>query len=536
MPQPSAHKRGPVRGIGWLVPVERRDLWGRMCRTSNWTSDRAADRALMDWRNMPCEIEHKEFLKKFSDCMLQWVFEGVNRKEPVTRWRESNHLKELLELKLQDLPQSQERILKISKDVFRYSIKSGHPYVFSQLFSGLDPYGLAGQWLTDLLSVSMHTYETTPILTLMEKTLIQKLSSMFFIDNDASDITGEGLFCPGGAFANGMAINLARFWSTSNIKKHGHPGSKLVFFVSEDAHRSISRWASICGLGDNSVLLIRTDYLGRMDTRDLEAKILDEREKGNHGFMVCATAGTLVLGAFDPLVEIARICEKFNMWMHVDAAWGGGVIFSGKYGGLLRGISRADSITFNPHNLLGVSPQCCVLLTRHSDVVKRVNIQEALESSQNDKYDIDFDDIGLQGGQRPDILKFWFMWLAKGSLGFEKHVNHLMALAASFKEKIEKREGFQLVTQPCFINVCFWYIPPNLRGQESVKGFEKLLDKVAPKLKEMMTKRGSLMMSCQPLRNQPNFFRFIVQNSGVEMQDLNYILNELENLGSYLVH
>lgn len=136
----------------------------------------------------------------------------------------------------------------------------------------------------------------------------------------------------------------------------------------------------------------------------------------NHFNKIHYVSGTTVLGAFDPLVELAEICEKFNMWLHVDAAWGGGLIFSKKYSGLLRGIERADSITFNPHKLLAVPQQCSLLLTKHSEILNAAHSKEASYLFQKDKFypkDLDPGDKYLQCGRKPDVLKFWFMWQAK---------------------------------------------------------------------------------------------------------------------------
>ena len=126
--------------------------------------------------------------------------------------------------------------------------------------------------------------------------------------------------------------------------------------------------------------------------------------------------GTTVLGAFDLLIEIADICQEFDMWLHVDAAWGGGLIFSKKHNVLLRGIQRADSILFNPHKLLAVPQQCSLLLTKHKNIFKEAHSKQAPYLFQKDKFysrDLDVGDKYLQCGRRPDVLKFWFMWQAK---------------------------------------------------------------------------------------------------------------------------
>ncbi|KAG9434168.1 cysteine sulfinic acid decarboxylase [Apis mellifera carnica] len=486
---------------------------------------------MSDWQSIPCVERHKQFLEKITAILIDSAFESVSRENPVLRWREPNHLQNIINFNLQEQPHNQDDLLEIATKVFKYSVKTGHPYFMNQLFSGLDPYGLVGQWLTDILNSSVYTYEVAPVLTLMENTVIKKLLSMFYKDENGSTI-GDGLFCPGGSFANGIAINLARYWFRKKIQNNKNISStNLVLFTSEDAHYSILKWGNVC---DIEVVLIKTDEYGRMDINDLKIKILEEQKKGNYTFSIIATAGTTVLGAFDPLIEIADICEEFNMWLHVDAAWGGGLIFSRKHSVLLRGIQRADSILFNAHKLLAVPQQCSLLLTKHKSIFTEVHSKHVPYLFQKDKFyptDLDVGDKYLQCGRRPDVLKFWFMWQAKGTSGFEKHIDHLMKLSALFKEEVEKRDGFKLVTNPCFINVCFWFIPLTLRIQNSIYDYKKRLHEVAPKLKEKMTKRGSLMINYQSLHEKPNFFRFVIQNSGVDTQDIFYVFDELENLG-----
>ena len=489
---------------------------------------------MSDWRSIPCVERHKEFLEELIAALIGSTFESVSRKNPVARWREPGHLRDIISFDLEEGPRSQDSLLEIAGNVFKYSVKTGHPYFMNQLFSGLDPYGLAGQWLTDALNSSVYTYEVAPVITLMEKTVIKKLLSMFYNDENGTAM-GDGLFCPGGSFANGIAINVARFWFRKKAPADENiPSSKLVLFTSEDAHYSVLKWGDVC---DVEVILIKTDEQGRMAVNDLRANILQQQGKGNYPFSVSATAGTTVLGAFDPLIEIADVCQEFGMWLHVDAAWGGGLIFSRRHSVLLRGIQRADSILFNPHKLLAVPQQCSLLLTRHQNIFKQVHSKQAPYLFQKDKFystDLDVGDKYLQCGRRPDVLKFWFMWQAKGTSGFEKHVDHLMTLSALFKEEVEKRDDFESVADSCFINVCFWFIPPSLRKQRSLYSYKERLNEVAPKLKEKMTKRGSLMINYQPLREKPNFFRFVIQNSGVEIQDIHYVFDELENLGEYM--
>lgn len=140
---------------------------------------------------------------------------------------------------------------------------------------------------------------------------------------------------------------------------------RLVVFTSEDAHYSVKKLAAFLGIGYDNVYLAKVDSRGKMVVSDLEAQIARAIEEGAAPLMVSATAGTTVIGAFDPLKDIAEVCKKYGLWFHVDAAWGGGALVSAAYRGLLDGLHLADSVTWNPHKLLAAPQQCSTLLLRH---------------------------------------------------------------------------------------------------------------------------------------------------------------------------
>lgn len=113
---------------------------------------------------------------------------------------------------------------------------------------------------------------------------------------------------------------------------------KLVLFTSELAHYSTQKMAAFMGIGSENCILVKADINGKMDVEDLEFKIITAIENGSTPFLVTATAGTTVFGAFDPLIPISVLCKKYNLWLHVDAAWGGGALMSKKHRHLLNGI------------------------------------------------------------------------------------------------------------------------------------------------------------------------------------------------------
>lgn len=287
----------------------------------------------------------------------------------------------------------------LCRDVVRLSVKTGHRFFCNQLFGGVDPVGLAGSWVTEALNTSQYTYEVGPVFTLIENVLIEKCLQLFGFPR------GEGIFSAGGSMNNMYAMTLARYRHNPEFKRKGVFGSPpLVAFTSVEAHYSIKKATHWLGLGLDNLRLIATNERGQMCPIALEAAVEEVRGEGRIPFFVNATAGTTVLGAFDDFVEIAEICRRQELWLHVDACLGGSAVLAPvKRDQLLMGINHADSLAWNPHKSLGVPLQCSVLLTRHEGILHKSNSANADYLFQQDKfYDTTYDsgDKSMQCGRK----------------------------------------------------------------------------------------------------------------------------------------
>lgn len=193
---------------------------------------------------------------------------------------------------------------------------TGHPHFFNQLSSGLDIISMAGEWLTATANTNMFTYEIAPVFMLMENVVLTKMREIIGWD------CGDSILAPGGSISNLYAFLAARHRLFPNYKEHGAkclPG-ELVMFTSEQAHYSVKSCAAVAGLGTDNCIMIKSDEGGRMIASELEREIVEHKAKGHIPFFVSATAGTTVLGAFDPLVDIGDICHKHGLWFHVDVS------------------------------------------------------------------------------------------------------------------------------------------------------------------------------------------------------------------------
>uniref|UniRef100_A0A8C4ETV1 Glutamate decarboxylase like 1 n=1 Tax=Dicentrarchus labrax TaxID=13489 RepID=A0A8C4ETV1_DICLA len=446
------------------------------------------------------------------------------RADQVCEWRSPEQLKELLDLELRDGGESESKILQRCRDAIRYSVKTTHPHFFNQLYAGMEPYSLVASFIVEALKPSLYTYEVAPVFTLMEDAVLRKMIEMIGWEEG-----GDGIFNAGGSMSNMYAVNLARYHHFPDIKEAGLSAvPRLVMFTSQECHYSISKAAALMGIGTKNVYMVPSD----------NRNSLCVCVQGAVPFMVNATAGTTVLGAFDPIQEIADICEKYNLWLHVDACWGGAALMSNKHQHLLKGIHRANSVAWNPHKMLMACLQCSAFLVRDkTNLLQRCHSSSASYLFQQDKfYDVSYDtgDKSVQCSRKPDAFKFWLMWKALGTGELEERVDRALATARYLAEEIKRREGFRLVMEPEYANVCFWYSPPSLRNLPDGPELWKKLHTVAPVVKERMMKKGSMMVGYQPHRDKANFFRMIVISPQASRLDMDFVLDEIHNLGKDL--
>ncbi|XP_020792898.1 acidic amino acid decarboxylase GADL1 [Boleophthalmus pectinirostris] len=476
----------------------------------------------------------ERFLERCTALILEEaVKRATNRSEKVCEWVSPQQLQQLLDLDLGDTGESEEELLQRCRDVIKYSVKTVHPHFFNQLFCGLEPYSLAASFIIEALKPSIYTYEVAPVFTVMEKVVLKKIIEVIGWED------GDGIFNAGGSLSNMYAINLARFHYCPEIKELGMSASpRLVLFTSQNSHYSIVKSAAFLGIGTKNVYMVPCDERGKMIPGALEEMILKAKKEGAQPFMVNATAGSTVLGAFDPIEQIADICEKYDLWLHVDACWGGAVILSKKHKHLLQGIHRANSVAWNPHKMMMACLQCCAFVVRdQKHLLERCYSAKARYLFQQDKfYDVTFDtgDKSIQCGRKPDAFKLWLLWKALGSNRLEQRVERALAMAHYLTQQIKDRQEFQLFMEPEYTNVCFWYVPPSLRNVPVGPEFWNKLHKVAPVIKERMIKKGSLMVGYQPHGDKANFFRMVIISPQVTSEDMDFVLDEIHCLGQDL--
>ena len=417
-----------------------------------------------------------------------------------------------------------EAVLDEVTRVLELSPLTGHPSWCNQLFAGYDLAGIVGEWMATLLNSTMATYESTPVATTIERAMIDKMCEVAGFDG------GDGIFTPGGSISNLMAVLGARLRAEPESNERGlSAGTPLAVFTSSESHYSIRRATMIAGLGTQALWEVEVDYEGRMKPEALVQAIDDAERDGFKPMFVCATAGTTVNGVFDPIEEIADIAEERGLWMHVDGAYGASTLLSPRHRGLLDGVSRADSLSWCPHKMMGVPLVCSAFLVREAGWLAKCNTSGAQYIFHEEQPSAQFDmgEMSLQCGRRMDAVKLWLAWQHHGDDGYAARIDTLFDLAQRFAEMVRERPGFQLARDPLGCNVVFRYVPEEFRQGEMASDE---LDSLTKRLRAIVMARGRVMVNYAPVDNIATF-RMFLGNPRVTDDDLALYLDEIEAAG-----
>jgi len=298
------------------------------------------------------------------------------------------------------------------------------------------------------------------VLTLVEKYTTKYLAQLF---GYTSPHCG-GISQPGGSASNSSAIVIARNTLYPATKEHGNGSHRFTLFTSAHGHYSLEKAAQMFGLGSKNVISVSVDEMGCMIPSELERLVQESKSKGETPFFVNATAGTTVLGSFDPFTQLSAICKAHNLWLHIDGSWGGSVVFNAQSRAQhLEGAHLADSIAVTPHKMLGVPMTCSFLLTHDLRTFWAAMTLPAgylfhnAGDSVDDVYDLA--DLTPQCGRRADSLKFFLALQYYGAEHFSSLVARAHDNAAYLNTLLKASPHFIPISPeplPC-MQVCFYY-------------------------------------------------------------------------------
>ena len=388
-------------------------------------------------------------LKLFNSIVEDFLID--EQENPISKKIDIIDLYKRIDLKLEDKPAVSEEFTSNLRKLVLATPKSSSKLFFNQLFGGRHSKAILGDLLAVLLNNSMATYKISGPQVGVEKEILKKVSSLI----GYSDNSG-GTFPTGGSMSNFMSLIIARDKKNLEIRNKGIR-QEFIMYSSENSHYSIAKNASFSGIGRDNVRYVKSDNRGCLDYKVLKQTIIDDLSKGYIPFYVNATAGTTVLGAFDDIEKISRICKEFNLWLHVDGAWGGAVLFSENYKYLIKGVEYSDSFCFNAHKTLGVPLSSSVFLVANkADLYNSFSNQASyLYQTHNEEYNLG--QTSFECGRRNNSLKLWTMWKAIGTKGIANIINYQFNLAKYAREYVKNSSQYKLYSFEDSLSICFNY-------------------------------------------------------------------------------
>ena len=444
----------------------------------------------------------REDLKLFNQIVDRFLNEEASK--PLANRISPKNLYSEIDLSLKDNPSLDNDFRKNLEKLILSTPKSSSKLFFNQLFGGRHSKGVLGELLAVLLNNSMATYKIAGPQVGVEKEVIKKICEIIGYSKNAS-----GTFPTGGSMSNFMSMVVARDQKNKEIIKKGFK-QKYVAYASEISHYSVAKNASFCGLGKDNVRYIKCNKFGQLETKALETQIKDDLKNGYVPFYINATAGTTVLCAFDDIFEISKISKKYNIWLHVDGAFGGSVIFTEKYFHLLRGLEKSDSFCFNAHKTLGVPLSTSILVVNKKDALHESFSNKAsyLYQTNDDDYNLGY--TSFECGRRNNALKFWVLWKAIGTKGLKSMVEHEFNLAQYAREYVKNNNHYKIYSFDNSLSICF-----NYKNYDPIDLCTKLYEH-----NQIMVGFGYFNKDC--------FIRLVTINSENTEQDLQLFFRKLE--------
>jgi aromatic-L-amino-acid/L-tryptophan decarboxylase len=264
----------------------------------------------------------------------------------------------------------------------------------------------------------------------------------------------NGLLTTGGSGANLTAMIAARHRVTQG---DASLIAKLTVYASDQVHSSVTRAAWLAGIPRENVRSLATDDEFRLRVDALRDALARDRAAGLAPLMVVANAGTTNTGSVDPLDDVATICERENVWMHVDAAYGGFAILTDLGRRALAGIERADSVTLDPHKWLFVPFECGCLLVRDPHRLKAAFqiFPEYLADAQSGHEAVNFADYGEQLTRYSRALKVWMSVGYFGTDAIRDAIDRGMMLARRLEQRVHETPSLEVVSPARFGIICF---------------------------------------------------------------------------------
>ena len=403
-----------------------------------------------------------EEFRKQGKQMIDWIADYYEHVEsyPVLSQVKPGDIKNQLPDAAPANGESMEQIMKDVDSIIMPGITHWQsPGFYAYFPSNSSGPSILGDLLSSGLGVQGMLWATSPSCTELETKVLDWLADLLQLPERFKSASTGGAVIQDTASSAALSAVLAARERKTNYQTNdtGNLGN-LVAYVSGQTHSSVEKAIKIAGIGKKNLRLIGVDQNLAMRSDMLEKTIQEDLNNGLIPFFICATVGTTSTNAMDPLPEIGKICRKYDLWMHIDAAMSGTAAICPEYRYLLNGIEFTDSFSFNPHKWMFTNFDCnCFYVADRSVLIKTLSIlPEYLKNQATESGAVfDYRDWHIQLGRRFRSLKLWFVIRHYGVNGLRFHISEHIRIAQQLAEWIRTSEEFELIAPAPLNLVCF---------------------------------------------------------------------------------
>ena len=390
---------------------------------------------------------NRENFRAEADKVLDWIdgyFERL-RELPVKSCVKPHDIYNRIPSEVPLHGEDMESILKDLDSVILPGITHWQHPSFHAYFPANSSYeSLCGEMVTAAFGAQCMVWETSPAAAELEQRMTEWMAAAAGLPDSFTGVIQDSA-----SSATLVAIITAREKATQFKSNLDGVPRGLRVYCSSEAHSSIEKGVGVAGIGRHNLVRIETDDEQRMIPEKLEHAICNDIAAGLTPVCVVAAIGTTGTVAVDPLPEIAAICLKYKVWLHVDAAYAGTALVLPEYRYIIKGIEHADSLVFNPHKWMFVNFDCSLYYVKDPETLVRTFdiLPEYLKTATHGQVN-DYRDWGIPLGRRFRALKLWFVLRGFGLEGIRQRLREQIALNEYFAEKISQSERFMVLRKP----------------------------------------------------------------------------------------
>ena len=449
----------------------------------------------------------KEALDQISSAAAALVREYFSeiRERPVVAPNYAGKTKAAVNVELPIEGRPIEELLDECRTVMDLSRHNGHPRFFGYVASPSTPMGAYADLIASALNANITCWRSAPAGTEIEQTVVRWLGSLIRYDENS-----KGLLTSGGSMANMIALLIAsRRQGGAEVARKGlwNAGPPLTIYASDEVHMSIPKAADILGIGRDQVRLVSCDERQRMRVDDLVTRIKADQSNGFRPCCVVASAGTVNTGAIDPFAEIAGVAREFDLWFHIDGAYGAPGVLDQRKTERFAGLERADSVSLDPHKWLYVPVDAgCLLLRDAAAAVSTFSTEEAdyiKVHGLSEDAAFAYWDYGVELSRRFRALKVWLTLGYYGARRLAESVSNDISMAAYMGELVSRADDFELLAPVELSICCFRYLPrdakesqPDVRASVPERGSARVdVNQLNEKIMAAVQKDGRAYLS-----------------------------------------